>query len=137
MPALYRVHLTPQERADLSALTRRGQASARQIARARTLLLADRGLRDPEIATATGQSARTVQRTRRRAVEAGVQAALVDRPAQVPARSSMDQRKRCWSPWPVPIRPPDAPPGRCNSWPTAWSNWPSSTPSPMRPCAAR
>jgi transposase len=77
---MYRVHLTPQERADLTALTRRGAASARQIARARTLLLADRGLRDTEIATATGQSARTVQRTRRRAVEAGVHAAVSDRP---------------------------------------------------------
>jgi transposase len=80
MPALYRVQLTPEERADLTSLTRRGEANARVIARARALLLADRGVRDPDIATATGLSARTVQRTRRRAVEESVHDALFDRP---------------------------------------------------------
>jgi transposase len=80
VPALYRIHLSAAERADLRARTRRGTASAREISRARALLLADRGLRDPEIATATGLSARTVQRIRRRACERGVAAALVDQP---------------------------------------------------------
>jgi transposase len=80
MPALYRVRLTRSERADLTAFTRRGTANARAIARARALLLADRGLDDPTIATATGQSTRTVQRTRRRCVEQGVDAAIHDRP---------------------------------------------------------
>ena len=80
MPALYRVQLTAEERQELTGLTRRGQAPARVIARARALLLADRGLRDPDIATATGLSARTVQRTRRRAVEESAHDALFDRP---------------------------------------------------------
>jgi transposase len=84
MPALYRVQLTPQERADLTAFTRRGAANAREIARARALLLADHGLRDAEIATATGQSTRTVQRTRRRCVEQSVEAAIHDQPRPGP-----------------------------------------------------
>lgn len=80
MPALYRVRLTPEQRQHLTTLTRRGQAGARTIARARILLLADRGLRDAEIATAVGVHPRTVVRIRRRAVEDGVNAALHDRP---------------------------------------------------------
>ncbi len=80
MPAMYRVQLTPEERRDLTTMTRRGEAKVRTIQRARVLLLADRGLRDPEIATAVGVHERTVIRLRRRAVEAGVTAALVDRP---------------------------------------------------------
>ena len=80
MPAVYRVRLTAEERQDLTTVTRRGQAPARTIARARVLLLADRGLRDAEIATAVGVSERTVIRLRRRAAEEGVAAALVDRP---------------------------------------------------------
>jgi transposase len=80
MPALYRVHLTADERQALTQLTRRGQAPARENARARVLLLADRGLRDPEIADAVGLDPRTVQRLRRRWSEAGVTATLHDRP---------------------------------------------------------
>ncbi len=80
MAAQYRVHLTSAERQHLSALTRRGSASARTIRRARTLLLADTGQPDAAIATAVGVSARTVQRTRQRAVQAGVLAALAERP---------------------------------------------------------
>jgi transposase len=80
MPAMYRVHLTPRQRRDLTDLTRRGTINARVLARARALLLADRGLRDNEIAAAVGIHARTVIRLRRRAIEDGVEAALVDRP---------------------------------------------------------
>jgi transposase len=64
----------------LTSLTRRGTHPARTITRARALLLAERGLRDGEIATALGVHARTITRLRRRAIEAGVLAALHDRP---------------------------------------------------------
>jgi transposase len=80
MPAKYRVQLTSTERDDLRSLTRRGTTAARTLTRARVLLLADRGLRDAEIADATGVDARTVQRLRRRWAEEGVEASLVDRP---------------------------------------------------------
>src|SRR5690349_15323198 len=80
MPALYRIRLSATERTDLKAVTRRGTTSARTLTRARVLLLADRGLRDAEIADAVGLHARTVQRLRRRASEDGIDAALVDRP---------------------------------------------------------
>ena len=80
MPAQYRVRLTDAERSALKTLTRTGTTRARTLTRARVLLLADRGLRDPEIADATGVSARTVQRVRRRWFERDVQSALVDRP---------------------------------------------------------
>lgn len=80
MPAFYRVQLSPDDRATLTALTRRGRASARVISRARILLLANRRLRDSEIASATGVSARTAQRVRRRWCEGGLAVALYDRP---------------------------------------------------------
>src|SRR5438046_3747417 len=80
MPALYRVHLSAEERHDLTALTRRGQASARTTTRAHALLLADQATPDVEIGRTLHVHPRTVQRLRRRACEAGVSAALADRP---------------------------------------------------------
>lgn len=80
MPAKYRVHLTSEQRDGLRQLTRRGHASVRAVTRARVLLLADRGLRDTEIAAAVGVHERTVIRLRRRFVEAGLAATLDERP---------------------------------------------------------
>lgn len=80
MPSPYRIRLSAAERRELTAMTRRGTHQARTITRARALLLADRGLRDGEIATALGTHARTIQRLRRRACEDGILAALHDRP---------------------------------------------------------
>jgi Homeodomain-like domain-containing protein len=60
------VDLTETERAELEALTRRGNAPARKIAHARVLLLAHDGLTDEDIAVATGRSRSPVERTRRR-----------------------------------------------------------------------
>lgn len=80
MPAHYRVRLTSDQRHELTTLTRRGEAKARTITRARVLLLADRGLRDREIATAVGVHERTVIRLRRRFVEDGLADTLVERP---------------------------------------------------------
>lgn len=74
------VTLTAAERAQLTAFTRKGVASARELGRARVLLLADAGTGDPAIAAAVGCCIETVARIRRRAVQAGVAAALPDRP---------------------------------------------------------
>ena len=74
------VDLTAEERADLEALTRRGEAPVRKVAHARVLLLADDGLPDAEIALRLGRNASFVERTRKRFVLNGLEDALSDRP---------------------------------------------------------
>ncbi len=76
----YRVSLTDEERARLGALTRRGTASVRMVRRAQTLLLASEGRTDEAIASALQIGTTTVERTRRRFVEDGLEAALRERP---------------------------------------------------------
>ncbi len=76
----YRVSLTDEERARLGALTRRGTASVRMVRRAQTLLLASEGRTDEAIASALQIGTTTVERTRRRFVEEGLEAALRERP---------------------------------------------------------
>jgi transposase len=75
----YLVDLTDDERATLQALVRRGQTQSRKVTRARILLHAARGATDSEIVTALGVGIATVERTRRRFVEAGLEA-LNERP---------------------------------------------------------
>ena len=76
----YMVELTDEERAELEALTRTGQAKARRITRALVLLAADAGRVDQTIAEAARVDVRTVERIRRRFVEEGLDAALSERP---------------------------------------------------------
>ena len=80
MRTRYRVRLTDEERQQLSALTRRGQVSARRLTRARILLLAESGAPDRAIAAALGIHSRTCERVRQRAVTSGVLVALDERP---------------------------------------------------------
>jgi transposase len=75
----YPVVLTAAERAQLEAFTRKGVASARDLRRARILLLAAEGRRDTEVALAVGCCAATVELVRRRCAQEGVEAALHDR----------------------------------------------------------
>ena len=93
MMKLYRVDLTAAERERLRALVSKGTASARKIRRARTLLLAAAGRTDAEIAAALQGGVATVERTRRRFVEAGLEAALVERerPGAAPKLSPKQQ----------------------------------------------
>ncbi len=86
MAKRYIVRLTDEERTRLERLTRAGKASARMIRRARTLLLAADGKIDEVIAQALGIGTATVERTRRRWVEEGLEAALVERsrPGAIP-----------------------------------------------------
>lgn len=76
----YIVDLTEGERAELLALLNKGVAPARRLTRARILLLADEGGTDREIAAALHGHPATVERTRRRCVEGGPEAALTDKP---------------------------------------------------------
>ena len=75
MPAKkYRVDLTAEERDTLLGIIRAGKAGARQVTRARILLLSDE-----EIAEEVATSAVTVERTRQRFVEENL-GALTERP---------------------------------------------------------
>jgi transposase len=79
-PKAYPVTLTADERETLRAFTRKGVASARELRRARILLLAAEDRLDAEVADAVGCCAATVARVRRRCVEEGMAAAIVDHP---------------------------------------------------------
>ncbi len=77
----YKVALSSEEREELSALVNRGKGVARRLTRARILLMADEnqaegGWKDGAIAKALGVHERTVERTREKCVEVGIEAAL-------------------------------------------------------------
>jgi len=82
MPAkIYKVTLEKKEREELTELVNKGKGNARRMRRARILLMADEaqengGWKDAEIAKALSASVRTVERTRQKCVEEGVEAAL-------------------------------------------------------------
>ena len=82
----YIVALTPEERAELEALTRKGTCKARKLKRALVLLAADDGDPDALIADKVRVHAVTVERIRQRCVEEGVDAALAERPRPGQAR---------------------------------------------------
>lgn len=75
----YIIDLTAEEREQLLQLVRRGKNSSRKVTRARILLKANEGLRDDQIAAALDCGVATVERTRKRFVEAGL-GALDERP---------------------------------------------------------
>lgn len=81
MPAKkYIVSLTTEERDQLDALLTRGKVGARTSARARILLHAADGATDEAIAAAVRVGGATVERTRQKFVEGGVDWALRERP---------------------------------------------------------
>ena len=86
MAKKYLVDLTVEERDTLRQLLRRGSARVRRLTRARILLLADEDRTDEEIAHALQVGRSTVERTRRRFVEGGLDRALKDRPRPGKAR---------------------------------------------------
>jgi len=79
-PKTHTVRLSDDERRRLVDFTTSGVASAREIRRARILLLADEARLDTAIADAVGCCVATVERIRKRCAAAGAEAALVDRP---------------------------------------------------------
>lgn len=76
----YIVDLTVAERDELDGLIHRGKSAARTQTRARILLKAAHGQLDTTIAQELGCGLSTVERTRRRFVEEGLDAALHERP---------------------------------------------------------
>jgi transposase len=81
MPAKkYVVKLEPGEREQLLGLTRKGEIGARKMKRAQILLKADEGWKDQAIIQALNTSRSTVERTRKRLVEGGLDKALHEDP---------------------------------------------------------
>jgi transposase len=80
MAKKYSVTLTDDEREQLLAMTKRGKVAARQLSRAHILLHANAGANDDAIAHALHIGTATVERTRKRFVEEGLEAALAERP---------------------------------------------------------
>jgi hypothetical protein len=81
MPAkIYKVTLTSEERQELTALVNKGSGPAGKLKRARILLMADEaqgsGWKDNDIVQALHTSRRTVERTREKCVEMGIEAAI-------------------------------------------------------------
>ena len=81
MAKKYIVTLTEQERACLRQMLSRGRESARKLTRARILLKADQCWTDSAIREALDVGRSTIERTRRRLVEEGLEAALNRRPS--------------------------------------------------------
>lgn len=80
MAKKYHVTLTNDEREQLLAMTKRGKVAARQVNRAHILLHAHAGATDDVMAYALHLGTATVERTRKRFVEEGLEAALAERP---------------------------------------------------------
>lgn len=83
----YRVTLTELERQGLEKLVSTGKSSAKKLARARVLLLADQAeggpaKADAEIVESLGCGRATVERVRKRFVEEGLEIALQPAPAK-------------------------------------------------------
>jgi transposase len=111
MTKRYRVDLTEEERAGLLALTKQGRAAARKIRRAQTLLLAADGLTDDAVAAALHIGRATVERTRKRFVEEGLEAALAEHP-RPGGQPKLDGKQEAFL---VALACSDAPEGR-NHW---------------------
>jgi transposase len=81
MPAKkYIVKLEADEREQLLEMTRKGKIGARQMKRAQILLKADEGWKDKDIIQALNTNRSTVERTRKRLVEGGLDKALNEDP---------------------------------------------------------
>jgi transposase len=80
MAKKYLVTLTDAERDTLLTLTKKGAVAARKLNRAHILLQADANATDVAIAAALHIGTATVERTRKRFLEGGLEAALTERP---------------------------------------------------------
>ena len=76
----YIVNLETDEREQLLEMTRKGELGVRKMKRAQILLKADEGWKDKDIIQALNTSRSTVERTRKRFVEGGLDKALNEDP---------------------------------------------------------
>jgi len=111
----YRVTLESEERTALEHLVSAGKGAARRLTHARILLLADTvatALGDEAIVAALGTSLRTVERTRKRLVTEGLDAALNPklqpaRPGKIKIKGDIEQQL-------IQLACSDPPSGRCH-----------------------
>lgn len=75
----YVVDLTTEERIDLEGRLQSGSMGVRKVKRVQILLKADEGWSDEYIAEAFGVGCSTVERTRRKFVERGLEGAITNR----------------------------------------------------------
>jgi transposase len=76
----YKVRLEKEEREALLEMTSKGEVPARKMKRAQILLKADESWKDKDIIAALNTSRSTVERTRKRFVEGGLEKALNEDP---------------------------------------------------------
>ena len=118
MPAKkYIVKLSKAERQELSALVKTGKAAAYKRQRAQILLKADigpegSGLKDSDIAVFIDVSHRTVERTRQRLVEQGLEKALEREVRQRSRTPRLDGEQQAHLVALVCSEPPEG----CNRW---------------------
>jgi transposase len=91
----YVVHLKKEDQNFLRKLVSTGKRSAREYRRAMILLLSDKGKTDEEISEILDVSTRTVERTRQRYVNGGLDSALheLPRPGQPKKLSSSQEQQ--------------------------------------------
>ena len=80
MKKVYTIDLSEAEQTELEKLTSHGSEKVRKVKRARILLLAAKGKTDKEIAKRVQVSVGTVERIRKRYVQAGLEGALKEKP---------------------------------------------------------
>lgn len=80
MSKKWKIELRSDQRKKLLHIVRAGRHKSREILYAHILLKSAKGWTDANIADAFATSSKTVQRTRQRFVEAGLQAALTEEP---------------------------------------------------------
>jgi transposase len=101
------VHLTDEQRADLTQRLERNPLTGRQRRRHQILLLADQGRTDEQIVQATGAGLSTVERLRKRCAREGLEAALREKP-RCGAPAKLDGKQEALI---VALACSDAPPG--------------------------
>ena len=89
MAIRYKIKLSLEERKELEQLTKKDRIGAKKFSRARTLLLCDNGLHGPawssvRISEALGVTSRTVENTKKRFVEGGMDAAFERKKRETP-----------------------------------------------------
>jgi transposase len=95
MAKKYLVNLTEAERTTLLTLTKKGSVAARKLTRAHILLHADDQASDADIAKALHSGTATVERTRKRFGEEGLETALSERPRAGARRKLAGKQDAC------------------------------------------